>query len=201
MFQTLIPVDFLRDESRKTGTAEGLAFPQTLAELTGLMREAASRGLSVTVQGARTGLAAGAVPDGGVIISLTQMDRVLGTRSDPQGSVFIRVQPGLPLIALRRTLSTERAGTEAGPCLFPPDPTEDSASLGGMAACNASGACSFAYGPARDHIEGLTVVLADGDTLTLRRGQSQATGLGFSLVTDSGRHIRGLLPDYQMPQV
>jgi D-lactate dehydrogenase (cytochrome) len=195
MFDTHIPADFLRDESRTCGSAEAIAFPQTLAELAAALREARARGLSVTVQGARTGIAGGAVPDGGALVSLTKMDRILDARTDAEGRAFIRVQPGLPLISLRRHLAAE--GAER----FPPDPTETAASLGGMAACNASGACSFAYGPTRDHIEGLTVALADGDTLTLRRGQCRAEGLRFSLATDSGRTIAGLLPDYRMPQV
>jgi D-lactate dehydrogenase (cytochrome) len=215
MFQKHIPVDFLRDESRKTGTAEAIALPQTVAELADIVRAAAARGLRITVQGARTGISAGAVPDGGVIISLTKMDRILGMRCDAHGSVFIRVQPGVPLVALRRHLSADchlpiddrrpappsdlRLPTSR--IFFPPDPTETSASLGGMAACNASGACSFAYGPTRAHIESLLVVLADGDTLTLRRGQTYARGLLFSLVTDGGRLITGVLPDYRMPQV
>ena len=202
MFQTHIPVDFLRDESRKCGAAEAIAFPRNTAELAAALREAAAGGQPVTPQGARTGISAGAVPDGGVIVNLSKMDRVLGTRADADGRMFLRVQAGLPLVALRRHLATmERAITGGCPYIFPPDPTETSASLGGMAACNASGACSYAYGPTRDHIEGLTVVLVDGDTLTLRRGQAFATGLHFALVTDSGRTIAGDLPGYRLPSV
>ena len=202
MFQTHIPVDFLRDESRKCGTAEAITFPRSTAELVAAVREAAVRGHPVTPQGSRTGISAGAVPDGGFIVNLSKMDRILDMRTDSDGHTFLRVQAGLPLVALRRHLATmERSGTEARPYVFPPDPTEASASLGGMAACNASGACSYAYGPTRDHIEGLTVVLADGDTLTLRRGQAFATGRHFSLTTDSGRTISGELPDYAMPSV
>lgn len=61
---------------------------------------------------------------------------------------------------------------EAPEQFFPTDPTEASACLGGMAACNASGARSYAYGPMRPHITGLHVVLADGDLLELRRGEA-----------------------------
>ncbi len=200
MFQTHIPIDFLRDESRKTGSAVAIAFPQSVAELADAMREAAAHAYPITLQGARTGISAGAVPDGGVIISLTKMDRILGIRTDARGSVFVRVQPGLPLVALRRFL-TSGTPPPLADCFFPPDPTETSASLGGMAACNASGACSFAYGPTRNHIESLTVVLADGDTLTLRRGQTLASGRLFSLTTDSGRTLAGELPGYTLPSV
>lgn len=196
LFQATIPADFLRDESRKSGSAEGIAFPADTEGVAQAVREAAARGLPVTVQGARTGIAAGAVPDGGLIINLSKMDRILGLRADGAGRAFLRAQPGLPLVALRRHLAAA-----AGPFFFPPDPTETSASLGGMAACNASGACSFAYGPTRNHIEALTVVLADGDTLSLRRGEARAEGRRFALTTGSGRVISGELPAYALPAV
>ncbi len=200
MFQTHISADFLRDESRACGTAEAIAFPRNFAELASDLREAAEHGSPVTVQGARTGIAAGAVPDGGVVVSLAHMDRVFGVRVDDDGRAFAAVQPGVPLAVLRRHLAVrESSGT--APLFFPPDPTETSASLGGMAACNSSGACSFAYGPTRNHIERLTVALADGDTLTLRRGGPAAQGHRFSLVTDGGRTLAGELPAYVMPNV
>ena len=129
MFQTHIPVDFLRDESRKCGTAEAIAFPRSTAELVAAVREAAVRGKPITLQGSRTGISAGAVPDGGVIVNLSKMDRILNMRTDVLGHAFLRVQAGLPLIALRRHLATmERAGTETRPYVFLPDPTETSAS-------------------------------------------------------------------------
>ena len=202
MFHAHIPADFLRDESRKCGTAESISFPADTAALARALREADARGLAVTVQGARTGISAGAVPDGGVIVSLSNMHRILGRRTDEAGRALLRVQSGLPLIALRRHLAAEDKGIRgADSFFFPPDPTETSASLGGMAACNASGACSFAYGPTRSHIEALTVVLADGDTLSLRRGQARADGRRFALATDSGRTIAGELPGYALPAV
>lgn len=199
LFTASIPADFLRDESRKTGAAEAIAFPRDLAELSASLREAAARHLPVTVQGARTGISAGAVPDGGVIVSLVKMDRILGFRARGNGQALLRVQPGLPLVALRRHLAS--GVSLPSPFFFTPDPTETSASLGGMAACNASGACSFAYGPTRDHIESLVVALADGDTLTLRRGQTHAADRHFALTTDGGRTLSGDLPAYTPPSV
>ena len=59
---------------------------------------------------------------------------------------------------------------------FPTDPTEASACLGGMAACNASGARSYRYGPMRPHVSALRVVLADGDVVALKRGEAHARG-------------------------
>ena len=70
-----------------------------------------------------------------------------------------------------------------------------------MIACNASGACTFKYGPTRKYIEGLRVVLADGSTVTLRRGRQKAGERNFSLLCDNGRKIEGSLPSYRLPPV
>jgi len=193
---TPVPSDYLHDESRKCGSAEAIAFPRSVHELTGVLRKSALLGQPLTIQGTRTGIAAGAVPDGGLIISLSRMDAVVGPGSGIATHPTVVVQLGVSLSALRRHLAS------AFPThLFTPDPTETSASIGGMAACNASGARSFAYGPTRAHIEALTVVLADGDTLVLRRGHDKADGSRFSLTTDRGRLISGELPHIPMPAV
>jgi D-lactate dehydrogenase (cytochrome) len=207
--------DGLRDESRRTGTADGIAFPTTSLELCALLRQATQAGRQVTIQGARTGIAAGAVPDGGLIISLSHMDRLLGVSIDPDGQARVRAQPGVTLQALRNFLEGAAADTSSWDAasraalttlrtsrwMFTPDPTETSASLGGMVACNASGACSFAYGAIRRHIHRLTVALADGDLLELARGAHPATGRHFHLTTRSGRVLSGPLPAYELPKV
>src|SRR5262249_61545949 len=56
--------------------------------------------------------------------------------------------------------------------LYPPDPTETGASIGGNIACNASGSRSFLYGPTGRWVERLRVVLADGRVLDIGRGDA-----------------------------
>jgi len=207
--------DGLRDESRRTGTADGMAFPTSTGEVCVLFRLAAERQRKITIQGSRTGIAAGAVPHGGLVLSLMRMDRILGMTFDAAGSARVRVQPGVTLNALRAVLDGASLDTsdwnidsrEALRCLrserwmFTPDPTESSASIGGMVACNASGACSFAYGATRSHVCALTVVLADGDLLDLERGKQCASGRRFLVTTRGGRVLTGLVPTYNLPTV
>jgi len=121
------------------------------------------------------------------------MNRYLGLRRDEQGQFLLRVEPGVVLSELRKQLSKKVLPTagwdqasleayeefqEAPEQFFPTDPTEASACLGGMAACNASGARSYAYGPMRPHI----------------------TGRHLSLVTAAGRTLELDLPGYTMPK-
>lgn len=191
MKNELIPIGpehggFLRDESRQSGTAQFIAFPETEAEVIVLLRAASG---AVTVQGALTGVTASAVPYGGTILNLSRMKRIGGIRNRA-----MTVEPGARLCDIN-------AASAAQGLFFPPDPTETSASIGGMAACNASGARSYFYGATRKWISALRVVLADGSVLSLRRGEQKAAGRRFSLKTESGRMIEGSLPSYSMPDV
>ncbi len=207
--------DYLRDESRRLGQAEFITFPASTEELAAALRDAHARHLAVTLQGARTGIAAGAVPDGGSILNLSRMTRVLGLRQR-HGLFYALVQPGVLLSAFRTALAKREfdtagwdadsraalAALRAAPRqMLTADPTETSASLGGMTACNASGARSFKYGAVRHYVEALHVVLADGATVELRRGAQQARGRAFTLALPDGRSLASPLPAYTMPAV
>jgi D-lactate dehydrogenase (cytochrome) len=208
--------EFLHDESRLLGQAESISFPQTEADVQGIMRQLAAGRMRVTVQGARTGISGAAVPQGGHILNLSRMNKILGLRYEAKENCYLlRVQPGLLLCHLRQVLESknfhitdwDQASRQAlgrfkqGNWVFWPDPTEISASIGGMVACNASGARTFAFGPTRNHVQSLHIVLADGSLLQLRRGQYVAKGRKFSLKLPNGRLISGSLPAYDMPKV
>ncbi len=208
--------EYLRDESRQIGTAESIAFPKTEKDIISSVKEYAAKNIQITTQGARTGLAASAVPFGGHIINLSRMNNVLGARYDEKNNrFFLRVQPGVLLTEVKKYLLnksfiTDNWDEESKEALnsmdknqwfYSTDPTEISASIGGMVACNASGAKSFRYGSTRDHIQGLRIILADGDVLNLKRGQTLAKNGKFELVTERGNLIAGELPKYKMPNV
>ena len=184
----------MRDESRKCGEADFIAFPETEEDVREVLRSASAARLKVTIQGARTGITAGSVPEGGLILNLSRMNKINEPVFDKEHGCFLTVQPGVLLTDIRKVL-------EDTDCFFPPDPTEASASIGGMVACNASGACSYNYGPVRSYVEALRVVLADGSGIQLQRGRHKAIKRSFSIHTDTGREISGELPEYLMPAV
>ena len=217
--------EYVRDESRTVGEAETISFPTTEDEVREVLRELHGDGtihadgtpggaVPVTVQGGRTGLAAGAVPHGGHVMNLSRMNAFLGLRKGEDGTFYLRVHPGVVLASLRKALANKALPTAgwdegslaaldelyAGPeQFFPTDPTETSACIGGIVACNASGARSYHYGPARPHVSALRVALADGDMLALRRGEVHAQGRTLRLVTEGGRELALDVPTYQMP--
>lgn len=194
LFQPSVSDEFLRDESRSVGRASGISFPRTEAEIVQVLCRQHRLGIPVTIQGARTGLAAGAVPHGGHVLNLSRMNRIAGLASP-----YLTVEPGVLLAELRRYLSTHPDPHTGSPLFFPPDPTEPTASIGGMVACNASGSRSYGYGAARCYVDGLRCVLSDGDILVLQRGRHFAVDRTFSLTTEGGRVISGKLPEAAMP--
>ncbi len=210
--------DYLSDESRRTGCADAIMFAECEADIVEVLRQAAEEGTPVTVQSGLTGITGGATPDGGCILNVSRMSRVLGMRHDPAADrYFVRVQPGFTLKALHEalvhggdfdtagwnvesldTLARYRQGT---PHVFPPDLTEAGACLAGVVANNGSGARTFRYGPARPHVSALRVVLPGGEVLALHRGDHFAQGREFHFESASGRTYSGRLPTYHMPTV
>ncbi|MGQ9454772.1 MAG: FAD-binding oxidoreductase [Armatimonadota bacterium] len=186
--------EYLRDESRSVGEAESISFPSCEDEVRRVLEEASRLRMPVTVQGARTGIVAGAVPRGGHILNLSRMKSIGDIRICSDDQARVRVLPGSLLSEIREKIEPQG-------WFFPPDPTETGASIGGMVATNASGAMTFHYGSTRSWIEGIRLVLADGDVMHLRRGECFASGRLFSLTTESGRTIQGRLPGYKQPDV
>lgn len=105
-------VDLLSDESRVTGTAEGLSQPESEEELKAILAECSETSAKVTVSAGLTGISAGGVPQGGIGINLARMNLITGIRCEGE-SWFVTCQPGVSLDELRTALEKKnlRAST------------------------------------------------------------------------------------------
>ena len=186
--------DFLRDESRQNGEAQSISFPANSDNISEIIREIRRTGSTITTQGARTGIVAGAVPQSGHILNLSRMKQIQKPVNTSECYTTMIVQPGALLDEIRETAAEYNL-------MFPPDPTETTASIGGMVAANASGSMSFLYGATRKWVTALEIILGDGDTLSLTRGKHFANKRHFNLTTNGGRTISSNLPDYTIPHV
>jgi D-lactate dehydrogenase (cytochrome) len=149
-----------------------VVYPETTEEVSRVLAWANGAAVPVVAFGAGTSLEGHVIPlAGGISLDLTRMDRVLEIRPE---DLTARVQAGV----MRSALAAAAGGHGL---LFPVDPGAD-ASLGGMAATNASGTTTVRYGGMRANVLALEVVLADGSVL--RTGSRAAkTSAGYNLTS------------------
>ena len=103
---------------------------------------------------------------------------------------FAVVQPGVTLEEINAAIKKEGL-------LYPPDPTEKTATIGGNVSTNAAGGRSYRFGSTRNYIRRLKIVLPSGITLNVKRGEFLADKKGeFALPQITLR-----LPNYNMPNV
>lgn len=165
------------------GHASGLLLPESIDDVVAALRT----GSRILAVGAQSSLTGGATPFGEVILSTERLTalEINGDRA--------RVAAGVPLQTLQDQLG--KIGR-----WYPPVPTYLGAFAGGAVATCAAGAATFKYGTVREWVEGITVVLAGGDILTLTRGERVARDNTFEIETSTGtRRVR--IPDLRMPDV
>lgn len=185
---------FLSDASYVSeGAAERVVFPENSDDVALVLKEATAKRNSVTVSGAGTGTVAGRVPFGGVVIATDKLNQIQSICLDNSGGSAV-AGAGVRLQDLQRFADSHGL-------IYPPDPTERSCYLGGTIATNASGSRTFKYGPTRNYVKRLKVVLATGEMLDIRRGDTKAEPNGrIALTLSSGRTLEAQLPSYRMPQ-
>ena len=178
--------DYLTDASFiRDGYAEWVVIPESVEEVAEVLAEANRDRVPVTVSGAGTGTVGGRVAFGGVVLATDRLNRIK----------LIDLTNGTAVAEAGVILSDFQRVVESEGLLYPPDPTERGCFLGGTVATNASGARTFKYGPTRNYIAGLKVVLASGEVLDLKRGEVQADLKGQIRVGS----IDVPLPDIRMP--
>lgn len=180
---------FLVDASNFQGYCDAVYFPENEEDIVKILTAANKNKTPVTVAGNGTGLTGARVPLGGIVISTEKMNRIIEINKE-EGCVII--QPAVMLSDMLDVLK------ENG-LLYPPDPTEKNCYVGATIATNASGAKTFKYGPTRDYVIALDVVLPTGETVFIERGKCFAESSLLSFKTRNGNAIELKLPDINMP--
>src|SRR3990170_651510 len=118
--------------------ADFVVFPRSPEEVGALVRWANRYGMPFVARGAGTGLSGGCLPsEGGLVISMMRMNRVLEVDYDTQLAV---VEPGLVNLHLSWTVG-------ARGYYYAPDPSSQQAcTIGGNIANNSGGPHTLKYG-------------------------------------------------------
>lgn len=157
---------YLQDASNYVGGfADKVVIPESIEELSSFLKTNTQQ---ITIAGAGTGMTASRIPESGCIISLERFDSI----GKPENGI-IDVGPAASLANLYKKL-------DATEYFYPPNPTESLASIGGTLATNASGSRSYKFGVTRDYVLEADIILADGNSITLKRGLTIDNPLNLS---------------------
>ncbi|WP_100330072.1 FAD-binding oxidoreductase [Bacillus xiapuensis] len=129
-----------------------VVYPTSAEDVQALAAYANERGIPIVPFGIGSGLEGHSIPvNKGISADFSQMNKIIDLRPD---DLMVKVQPGVTRLQLNQELKKHGL-------FFPVDPGAD-ATIGGMAATNASGTQAVRYGVMREQILDLEVVLADG---------------------------------------
>ena len=169
---TQIGEDYSHDElGGVSGYPDVLMKVMSTEEISAIMKYAYEQEIPVVVRGSGTGLVGASVAvRGGIMIETTMMNHILELDED---NLTVTVEPGVLLMELAKF--AENHGF-----LYPPDPGEKSATIGGNISTNAGGMRAVKYGVTRDYVRGLTVVLPNGEIQELG-GKIVKNSSGYSL--------------------
>ncbi len=163
-----------KDESyHESRLPDVVVFPTSAKQVSDILKVANDFEIAVVPFGRGSSLEGHIIPVTNTItIDFSLMDKILEVRPE---DLLVVVQPGVTRTQLNKEL--KKYGL-----FFSVDPGAD-ASLGGMAATNASGTTAVRYGVMRDQVRDLEVVLADGRIIH--------TG-NLAAKSSSGYHLNGL---------
>ncbi|BDX30854.1 oxidoreductase [Mycobacterium antarcticum] len=159
---------------RYRGRAEALVRPGSDDEVAAVLQACHAAGAYVTVQGGRTSLVAGTVPEhDDVLLSTERLTDIGGVDTVERR---LRASAGATLAAV------QRAAADAGLVFGVDLAARDSATVGGMASTNAGGLRTVRYGNMGEQVLGLDVALADGSVVR-RHSEVRSDNTGYDLAS------------------
>ena len=158
----------VEERGRWKGTTPLLALPRTVDEVAAVVGVCFETGTAIVPQGGNTGLVAGQVPQGEILLSLERMKAVREVA--PLDDVLV-AEAGV-------TLAEVHAAATAADRFFPLSlASEGSCTVGGLVSTNAGGTAVLRYGTMRDLVLGIEAVLPNGEVFAgLKRLRKDNTG-------------------------
>ncbi|MDP4118115.1 MAG: FAD-linked oxidase C-terminal domain-containing protein [Bacillota bacterium] len=165
--------DYSHDEMQEYGKFMPEVVVEALSteEVSAVMKYAFENNIPVTPRGSGTGLCGGAVPvNGGIVLSMARMNHIL---EFDHANLTVTVEPGVLLMELAQAVCEQNY-------LYPPDPGEKSATIGGNVMTNAGGMRAVKYGVTRDYVRAIEAVLPSGEITVFGCNVSKNSS-GYSL--------------------
>jgi D-lactate dehydrogenase (cytochrome) len=180
--------NYLTDASNFKGKCEAVYIPESAEEISEILKEANKNKTHVTISGNGTGLTGARVPQDGIVLSTEKLNHIIEINTEQEYSI---VEPAVILAEYEEILKEKKL-------LYPPDPTERNCYIGGTVATNASGEKTFKYGPTRDYVAEIEVILPVGEILNLKRGENIAKDSDLKFKSSSGKEYSFSIPDIEL---
>lgn len=179
---------FSTDSSIFQVTPSIIAYPRNENDVRKTLRftwQLAERGrvIPVTARGAGSDQSGAAIGKGIILVFPAHMNKIL--ELDTKAGT-VTVEPGLNYAKLQQTLHTH------GKFLPPYPSSAEYSTMGGAVANNAGGQKSVKYGTTSDYINGLRVVLANGEVIETKRLSKRELGKKMGLASFEGEVYRSL---------
>jgi FAD/FMN-containing dehydrogenase len=158
----------VEERGRWRGTTPLLVLPKTVEQVAAVVGVCFESATPIVPQGGNTGLVAGQVPHGEILLSLERMNRI--REAAPLDDVLV-AEAGV-------TLAHVREAAAAAGRLFPMSlASEGSCTVGGLISTNAGGTAVLRYGTMRELVLGIEAVLPNGEIFRgLKRLRKDNTG-------------------------
>lgn len=136
-----------------------VVLPSSTEQVVAVVKQCAVAGVPIIPRGAGTSLSGAVLPvEGGVMIALTRMNRVLSVDFENRRAL---VQAGCVNAWITKAVKSRGL-------LYAPDPSSQPAcTIGGNVATNSGGPHTLKYGVTTNHVLGLELVLPDGELVWL----------------------------------
>ncbi len=187
----LIP--YYRDHHRdltsiKHGIRPGcIVLPESTIEVRDIIRYAHENRIPVVPRSGATNFVGGAIPvKGCIVIDTSKMDKVLSINRD---AMTVTVQSGILLSKLEKILENEGFILGHDPGSFV------SATVGGSISIDGSGIWRPIYGPMRDMVLGMKVVVPPGEVVTIRGVQKSASGFNLKYLFTGSEGQLGIITE------
>jgi D-lactate dehydrogenase (cytochrome) len=187
---------FTTDSSNLPGRAAGLCRPRSAREAAVCFRACFRAGIPFTISAGRSNLTGSATPEGGVVISTREL--LSPAAAVNRGAMTVVAPAGMILEDMRREVLAQTAGEMA----YAVDPTSRAdATVGGAAACNASGFTPGEMGATRPWVRAVEFLLPDGGLIRAARGQYASAGGRFRLERADAAATDLPVPAYRRPAI
>lgn len=160
--------------------------PETVEEVSSIMKYCYENSLPVTPSGARTGLSGGAIPGNQtIVLSMRRFNRILNIDTN---NYQVTTEPGVITQVLQEAVK------EKG-LFYPPDPaSKGSCFIGGNVSENSGGPKAVKYGVTKDYVLNIEMVLPDGSIIwTGANVLKNATGYNLTQLVVGSEGTLGII--------